>query len=224
MEEVYILPGWDSNSNSAWIPHTVRELKKRGFKVTVIDIPFSDFPIDFIWDFYLKKHLGEPSENKIVITESFGFHPLARYIQNFDTDKKFKAILSVAPFEKINYEPVRKLAKHKLCLDEIPEYLHETRLETQKKQLESWGEKFLDFKKLKNSALEFICYFSDNDKFVDLSQKEIFEKGLEAKTYVLPKAGHFSTFSGYDKFNLLLNTIYRITIKSQYTSKSLNNQ
>ena len=59
-----------------------------------------------------------------------------------------------------------------------------------------WMETPIDFTKVKRMVGETLAIFSDNDPYVPLSQKDLFERELGAKVVIEHNKGHFDPYSG----------------------------
>ena len=67
-----------------------------------------------------------------------------------------------------------------------------------------WMETSIDFEKIKSHLGKVVAIFSDNDPFVPLSQKDLFEKELGAEIIIEKGRGHFTVS---DKVNELPSTL-----------------
>ncbi|MFH1402613.1 MAG: hypothetical protein ABIG87_03265 [Patescibacteria group bacterium] len=74
-----------------------------------------------------------------------------------------------------------------------------------------WLETKLDFEKIKKYANKIIAIFSDNDPDVDLGDKKLFEKYLNAVTIVEHNKGHFSDDVGVKELPSALNSILELS-------------
>ena len=63
--------------------------------------------------------------------------------------------------------------------------------EEAEKIAEQWIKTKIDLKKVKSTSDNFVAIFSDNDEYVPLSNKNIFEKELGAKIIIKHNKGHF---------------------------------
>ena len=60
---------------------------------------------------------------------------------------------------------------------------------------------YLDnLEEVKQYAKEIICFYSDNDPYVNYEAEKEFAKTLEAEEVFISKAGHINSESGYDVF------------------------
>ena len=59
--------------------------------------------------------------------------------------------------------------------------------------LKEWLETPIDLNKAKTRCNKFVSIFSDNDPIVPLSDKNIFEKQLDAKIIIEKGKGHFDS-------------------------------
>ena len=59
---------------------------------------------------------------------------------------------------------------------------------------------FDNLQDVKRYVKEIICFYSDNDPYVNLEAEKEFANTITDKSILLPKAGHINSESGYDIF------------------------
>ncbi len=60
---------------------------------------------------------------------------------------------------------------------------------------------FDDFEKVKDFADEIVCFYSDNDPYVDFVAEKEFADKISNKQILLKGAGHINSESGFDNFD-----------------------
>jgi predicted alpha/beta hydrolase family esterase len=82
-------------------------------------------------------------------------------------------------------------------------------METEEEKIiaKPWLETPIDYEKIKNNIPKITAIFSDDDPDVDISDKELFEKYLNAKTLVEHEKGHFSLDVGVLELPVALSSI-----------------
>jgi predicted alpha/beta hydrolase family esterase len=70
-----------------------------------------------------------------------------------------------------------------------------------------WIETPIDFGKIRGVAEKTIAIFSDNDRYVPLEQKMLFEKELGAEIVVEKHKGHFTASEGIKMLPSALNSV-----------------
>lgn len=170
MKRAVIVHGWSGKPNEAWFPWLKKELEKKGFKVSVPQMPNADYPVISSWVKKLSTNIGTPDNELILIGHSIGCQTILRYLETINTP--IKGIVLVAGWFTL------------------------TGLETEEEQqtVQPWLDTHIDFKIVKKT--KSIAIFSDNDPYVPLENIKMFEKQLGAKTITLHKRGHIGA---YDK-------------------------
>lgn len=168
-KRIYIIHRWDGAPNKDWLPWAKTELEKKGFEVIMPEMPNSQKPKIEEWVPFLAEIVGEVGENTFFIGHSIGCQTIMRYLE-IVYPKKIGGIIFVASwFNLINLE------------DEESENIARPWLQTP-----------IDLEKVKNATDNITVFMSDNDPFVPLSDKEIFQEKLGAKVIVENNKGHYT--------------------------------
>ncbi|MDO8523005.1 MAG: alpha/beta hydrolase [bacterium] len=185
-KRVFIIHGWGGSPQNNWFPWLKNELEKKGFLVIVPSMPHPENPTIEGWVGHLSTVVGEPDENTYFIGHSIGCQTILRYVEQLQ--KPIGGVVCVAGFFRL---------------------LH---LETkeEKEIAKPWLEVPMNYEKIKLNANKIIAIFSDDDQDVDLGDKELFEKRLDAKTIVEHKKGHFSDDAGVKELPSVLNALFEI--------------
>ena len=80
----------------------------------------------------------------------------------------------------------------------------------EKEIAQPWLETPIDFTIIKNQTDNIVAIFSDNDPDVDLGDKELFAKNLNAKTIVEHNKGHFSDDAGIKELPSALEAVLKM--------------
>lgn len=185
-KRVFVIHGWDGSPQNCWLPWLKKELEDKGFAVSVLAMPHPENPTIADWVNHLANAVGEPDENTYFVGHSIGCQTILRYVEQLQ--KPIGGIVCVAGFFRL---------------------LH---LETdEEKQIaKPWLETPLNYEKIKRQAGKIVAIFSDDDPDVDLRDKELFEKYLDAKTTVEHGKGHFSDDAGIKELPRALETLLEI--------------
>lgn len=171
MNKVYIVHCWDGTKDDGWYPWLDKELTNENTTVYRFDMPNTENPKIEEWVPFLDSMVKDLDSNTYFVGHSIGCQTILRFLQSRDITN-IGGILLVAPW-----------------LDLLPEAINEPEsYETAK----PWLTTPIDFEKVKKFTSNINCIFSDDDYFVSLSQKEIFENVLNAKTIVVSNKGHIS--------------------------------
>jgi len=185
-KRVFIIHGWDGSPQNCWFPWLKNRLEKKGFGVTVLFMPHPENPTIKDWVDHLSNTVGKPDKNTYFVGHSIGCQTTLRYIERLQSP--VGGIVCVAGFFKLSH----------LATDE------------EKEIAKPWIESAIDCNKIKQNAGKIIAIFSDNDPDVDLGDKELFEKRLDAKTIVEHKKGHFSDDAGIRELPSVLDAVLEI--------------
>lgn len=81
MKRAIIVHCWGGDSDYAWYPWAKSQLENLGYQVTVPDMPDSDPPILATWLPHLKKIIGQPDDELVLIGHSIGTVAIMRYLE-----------------------------------------------------------------------------------------------------------------------------------------------
>ncbi|MBU3968821.1 DUF1749 domain-containing protein [Patescibacteria group bacterium] len=191
MKNVYIIHGWDGNPKEPMLNWLKKELESRNYNVLAPEMPNPGEPEINAW---IKKlnEVVNTNDNNIFIGHSVGCQGVLRYIEQTPEKIKISGILLIAPWMELDEETIK---------EEGEEVIEIAR---------PWMETPIDFKKIKSKTKNITAIFSDDDYFVPLSQKDLFEKELDAKIIVEHNMGHFSPADNVDKLDSALNSVLEI--------------
>ncbi|MEX2369230.1 MAG: alpha/beta hydrolase [Candidatus Paceibacterota bacterium] len=191
MKSVYIIHGWDGSPEEPLHQWLKAQLESKGYQVTVPAMPNPEVPV--IKDWILKiMETVVPSDNVILVGHSVGCQAILRSVEVLAEGTKIAGIVLIAPWMELDEQTVQEEG------EEVREIA------------QPWMETPIDFKKVKKHTDRVITIFSDNDPYVPVSQKDLFEDKLDAETFVLEGYGHFSPADGVDKLPVVLDVIESI--------------
>ena len=171
MNKIYLVHCWDGTKEDGWYPWLDKELTNENTTVYRFNMPNTENPKIEEWVPFLDSMVKGLDSNTYFVGHSIGCQTILRFLQSRDITN-IGGILLVAPW-----------------LDLLPEAINEPEsYETAK----PWLTTPIDFEKVKKFTSNINCIFSDDDYFVSLSQKEVFERVLNAKTIVVSNKGHIS--------------------------------
>lgn len=181
MKRAIIVHGWGGNHEEGWFPWLKTQCEKRGYITLVPDMPDTEHPTISAWVGVLKEVVGKPDEELLLLGHSIGCQTILRYLEQLPAGERVGKCIFVAGFFNLQW----------LESDEAWQ------------QSKPWLETPIDTGKVTSHCNNFVAFFSDNDQFVGLDNKEAFEKRLGAKTTVV-HMGHFSHSDGITQLPLLL--------------------
>lgn len=185
-KRVFIVHGWDFNPEMNWYPWLQRELEKKGYAVCVPVMPDTAAPDIRRWVEHLRKQVGVVDKNTYFIGHSIGCQTIIRFLAS-QKEKMGGAVLVGGWFmltpEATPDSSYKKIAKPWLC------------------------EK-IDFRAAKSTG-KFVAILSDDDPYVPLANKEVFEKTLDAKVIVEKGKGHYTEEEGITKVPRIITELER---------------
>lgn len=158
-KRIFIIHGWDGYPEEGWFPWLKQELEQKDFSVAVPAMPDAAEPNIEAWTSHLSRIVGNADENTFFIGHSIGCPAILRYLESLPADAKVGGAVFVAGWftlTNVNSDEEKKIAK-------------------------PWLETPIDFEKIKQHTKKFIALFSDNDPYVPLDNKNVFEINLEQK-------------------------------------------
>ncbi len=169
MKRVIIVHRWDGNPEADWYQWLKEELEERKVKVEILVMPHPERPEIISWVDVIKKHVKNPDKETYFIGHSIGCQAILRYLKTLSSDTKIGGCVLVAGFLKLN----------------------ELETDDEKEVAGPWLKEDIDFNKIRMMG-PITALFSDDDPFVPLENKKIFEEKLNAKTFLEKGQGHFN--------------------------------
>jgi predicted alpha/beta hydrolase family esterase len=187
---VFIIHGWDSSPDDAWLPWLKKELEARGFDAIVPVMPNPFVPVIGEWIGHLRTVVGAVRASDIFVGHSVGCQTILRYLES-QSDMPFAVpVLCVAGWFT----------------------LHGLESEEEKQIARPWLETPIDFDAVRNMCAPLDVILSDDDPYVDLTEnKRIFENDLGGSVVVEHVMGHFSIeHGGVRELPLVLDIILQL--------------
>ena len=188
MTKVYIIHGWSGSPKESVIQWLKLETEKQGNVVYAPAMPNADEPEINAWVGKLKE-LIKPDIKTILVGHSIGCQAVLRYIETLPADTSIAGVVLIAPWMELDKNTIEEEGQEIVNI------------------AKPWMETPIDFKKVKQHVNKFVCIFSDNDPYVPLSQKDLFERELGAEIIVENNKGHFTESDGVKDLHSALNAI-----------------
>lgn len=193
MRRVFIIHGWGGSPKEPMHKWMKANLEKNGFEVITPEMPNAAEPKIKEWIGKLKEVVQNPDEETFFIGHSIGCQGVLRYIETINPKIKIWGIVLIAPWMHLNEETIKEEG------EEVIEIA------------KPWIETPINWEKIKLHTNKFVCIFSDNDPYVPLSEKELFQEKLGAKIIVEHNKGHFTESDNIKENPTVLNELLRIT-------------
>ncbi|WP_270980183.1 RBBP9/YdeN family alpha/beta hydrolase [Campylobacter helveticus] len=177
---VYILHGFNCDSNYAWIPSVRQELNDLGYEVKALDLPNASKPELKKWLETMDKELVL-DEKTYFITHSLGGVSLLHFLS--EKGVKIGGVILVSPFD----EPLE-------ILPILDNFTH------QKPHYES----------LKTLIKHRVVISAKDDKIVPTSLSQKLAKSLNAKLILVEKGGHFMDTDGFKDLPLVVEELKKM--------------
>lgn len=177
IRRAFIIHGYLSYPEEAWLPWLKRELEEMGCMVVLPAMPQPDHPVIEEWIPFIESLVGQPDEATWLIGHSLGCQAVLRYLEILGGMGKSvgKTILVAGIFPTgMSKEEAIKAANGHAAL--VP-----------------WFHQGIDPIKVKPAAGRCTVILSDNDPYIDLTQAAAtFRATLDPKIVIVRGGGHFN--------------------------------
>jgi predicted alpha/beta hydrolase family esterase len=191
-DRAFIIHGYLSFPEEAWLPWLKTELEKRGYLVSLPAMPRPSEPSIPEWIAFIANLVGEPDENTVMIGHSMGCQAVIRYLETLGALGKSvrKTVLVAGAFPvgmPVDEAKKRFGAEHPL----LP-----------------WFTTGVDAKKVRAAAGKCTVILSDNDSLIPLERaRGSFRGNLDAKFIIEPGKGHFNEDDGLTELPSALQAV-----------------
>lgn len=179
MEKYVILHGSFGSNKGNWFPWLKSELQKRSKQVFVPQMPIGVGNQNFeSWSEELDKI--DIDENSVIVAHSIAPVFVCKYL--ITKRIRVKKLIFVSGFNNFlginaDYDSVNE----PMFLDNLG--------------------------RIKEFCDDIVCFYSDNDPYVDFAAEKEFADSVSNRQYVVRGGGHINSESGFDKFGDILGEI-----------------
>jgi len=175
-KRVFIIHGYHSFPEEAWLPWLKAELEARGYEAFLPAMPHPDRPTIPDWIGFIAKLVGEPDRQTVLVGHSLGCQAVLRYVETLAAAGKSvgKTIVVAGSF------PTGMSAQEfeeRTGGDEV---------------LRPWLTCGVDPKKVKSAAGKCTAILSDDDPYIPIERAKASFAGLDATIIVESGKGHFN--------------------------------
>jgi len=169
MKRIFIVHGWGGRPDKGWMNWLNTKLTEKGFEVHAERMPNPNFPKIKPWIEYLSSIVKKPDKDTYFIGHSIGCQTIIRYLETLNEKDKIGGVVFVAGWFNLK----------NLETDE------------EKKVSLPWLEAPINFEKVKSMINKSVVVLSSDDKWVPVSDGEIFREKLGSKVIIEDKMGHY---------------------------------
>jgi hypothetical protein len=173
MKTAILIHGWAGSPNEPLLQWLRLNLEEKGVRVIVPTMPEPKIPKIEPWVNAIAE-ICNPDEETLFVGHSIGCQTVMRYIQTLPVNAKIAGVVLIAPWMKLDEETIREEGERAIAI------------------ARPWEETPIDFKKIREISGTTVAIFSDDDPFIPLAQKELFEKEFNSEIIVEHSKGHFT--------------------------------
>ncbi|MFH1585193.1 MAG: alpha/beta hydrolase [archaeon] len=156
-------------------------------------MPNPDEPEIDAWVGKLKEIVNNPNKETYFIGHSVVCQWVLRYLETLDSKVKIGGVIFIAPWMKLDEKTIEEEG------EEVVEMAR------------PWVETPIDWDKVKSHEGKFVCPLSDNNPYVPLSNKELFEERLGAKIIIEHGKGHYDSDSSIESNETVVRELDRLS-------------
>jgi predicted alpha/beta hydrolase family esterase len=171
---VFIVHRWLGYPAEGWYQWMKKELENEGCAVRVLKMPHPRKPTIRDWVATLQEAVKKPTDRTYFVGHSIGCQTIMRYLETLPKGAVTGGALFVAPWFTLKGLDTRE----------------------DKNIARPWLEIPIDAADVRSHVREVYALFSENDPYVPIANRALFENRLKAWTYAEKKAGHFSGEDG----------------------------
>jgi uncharacterized protein len=176
----FIIHGYLSFPEEAWLPWMKRALEAKGCVVSLPAMPRPDHPVIHEWLDFIAQLIGEPDAATILVGHSMGVQAVLRYLETVGAAGKAvgQTLLVAGSF------PLARSEADAAAIDTPP-------------VLRPWFTTGIDPEKVRRAAGACTVILSDNDRYIDTAAAAAtFRATINAKVVIVPGGGHFNEDDG----------------------------
>ena len=193
MKKIYIIHGWDGSPEEPMHKWLKKELEEKGFQVTIPLMPNPEEPEINAWIDKIKEVVENPDNDTYFIGHSVGCQGVLRYLETLDSNTNIGGAIFIAPWMHLDNKTIEEEG------EEVIEIA------------KPWMETPIDWEKVKTHTSNFVFILSDNDPYVPLTNKELFEEKLSAKTIIEHDKRHYAPDNNITENPTALNELIEIS-------------
>ncbi len=186
MKRVVIVHGWEGRPEGEWRPWLKKKLLEKGYKVDIPGMPNTLHPKMKDWVKFLKKTVGTPNKDTVLLGHSLGAITILRYLENLREGQKVGAVILMAGFS------------------------YDLEYEGYNGEVSTFFQTPVNFEEVKKHCDKFVIVHSEEDKWVPVKHAYLFKEKLGAETIVQKGMGHYSGNDGIVETPIILDIIEKL--------------
>ncbi|MBA3733331.1 serine hydrolase family protein [Patescibacteria group bacterium] len=191
MKRVFIIHGWEGNTENNWFPWIKNNLETKGFNVIIPEMPDTETPVKAVWLKTLQDLIKNPDKDTYFVGHSMGCQAIQRYLENMKNGEIVGGAVFVAGW--------------------INDPKWEGKTEDEIKVVEDWFDQPKDYNKIKSHCRKFVSIFSSDDPFILPTNWKEAEEILGAKVVIVPNKSHFHDEAGIIELPEALEALLEIS-------------
>lgn len=188
MKTAYLIHGWSGKPDDPILDWLKVELEQTGWTVVAPEMPDRHEPKIESWVYALNS-IVKPSPDVVLVGHSVGCQAVMRYLAQTPAGTRIAGLVLIAPWMELDKLTIEEEGPESVAI------------------AKPWVETPIDFAAVKARTARTVAVFSDDDPFVPLAQKELFERELGARTIVEQGMGHFSRADGIREVPSVLRAV-----------------
>lgn len=179
-KQIYIIHGYNSDSQYGWIPNVAKTLRADNNEVVVPNFPNANAPKLEEWLDTMRVIFTKLDANTYFITHSLGGVALLDFLNTLSDDTKIGGIIMISPFDE--------------RLESLP-------------ILNEFVEIILNFKKISKITQNIVVISAKDDGVVPTAMSERLARKLGATFMQTPHGGHFMESEGFKDLPLVVEVL-----------------
>jgi len=176
MKKVYLVHGW--GGSSGYFNVLNKQLNNLKINSAAFNMPNSENPKIDAWVGHLKNNIKNLNGSSYFIGHSIGCQAILRFLEM--QNKRIGGAILIAPWMHLDMKTIEEEGEQSV------------------KIAKPWMETPINFNKIKKLSNNFLCFFSDNDPYVPLSDIQLFKENLNARVIIEKGMGHIDDISKID--------------------------
>ncbi len=201
MKTVVLVHRGRGTTESDWYPWLSGMLVRRGFKVLAPQMPDADEPRISAWVQFLSEIVEIVGKETFFVGHGIGCQTIIRYLETIEKGVEIGGVFFVAGWFHLS--------------------LNSLETEEERRMADEWTGTPIDLGLAREHLPRSVALFSNNDRYVPLSDLRMFMNGLGSRIIIHPKRGHFTEDDRGDILPPLNSNSFRNYCKGCGISRSL---